>query len=233
MNRRSAAPVETPKAVDSAGKEICRYHLQGKCSRGDKCKYSHSAPEGRDANKSEQRKNTPPPRKKSPAAPVETIEEIEPTEVCTTMYWSDDELSEAEPVVPSRQRPTSAKRVSFNEKVEIREYVVENLQEGLTKTLSRRQRARATPVNASTSRSFKSEKEAVKRAIRWRESIDDDRDDVAVAAVARRWLIDTGSAYDLVSTKDAIEDPKKRLQKPLLMQTASGVMEASKRATEK
>eukprot|EP00971_Amphidinium_carterae_P334742 6470188-Amphidinium_carterae.1 len=33
MNRRSAAPVETPKTVDSAGKEICRYHLQGKCSR--------------------------------------------------------------------------------------------------------------------------------------------------------------------------------------------------------
>eukprot|EP00971_Amphidinium_carterae_P269130 5339204-Amphidinium_carterae.1 len=70
MNRRSAAPVETPKAVDSAGKEIYI----------DKCKYSHSAPEGRDANKTEQRKTTPPPRKKSPAAPVETIEEIEPTE---------------------------------------------------------------------------------------------------------------------------------------------------------
>eukprot|EP00971_Amphidinium_carterae_P071408 1412230-Amphidinium_carterae.1 len=41
------------------------------------------------------------------------------------------------------------------------------------------------------------------------------------------------SAYDLVSTKDAVEDPRKRLQKPLLMQTANGVMEASKRATEK
>eukprot|EP00971_Amphidinium_carterae_P100096 1979258-Amphidinium_carterae.1 len=77
----------------------------------------------------------PPPRKKSPAAPVETIEEVEPTEVRTTMYWSDDELSEAEPVVPSRQRPSSAKRVSFSEKIEVREYVVENLQEGLTKTL--------------------------------------------------------------------------------------------------
>eukprot|EP00971_Amphidinium_carterae_P072193 1428131-Amphidinium_carterae.1 len=105
MNRRSAAPVETPKAErDSAGKEICRYHLQGKCTKGDKCRYSHSAPEGRDANKPEQRRSTPPPRKKSPAAPVETIEEIEPTEVCTTTFWSDDESSETEPVAPSRHR---------------------------------------------------------------------------------------------------------------------------------
>eukprot|EP00971_Amphidinium_carterae_P291468 5786267-Amphidinium_carterae.2 len=149
------------------------------------------------------------------------------------MYWSDDEASDAEPVVPSRQKPSSAKHVSFNDQVEVREYFVNNLQEGLTKTLSRRQRARAIPVNASTSRSFKSEKEAVKRALQWRASMDNDQDDVAVAAVARRWLIDTGSAYDLVSTKDAVEDPRKRLQKPLLMQTANGVMEASKRATEK
>eukprot|EP00971_Amphidinium_carterae_P155587 3085463-Amphidinium_carterae.1 len=94
MNKRSAAPVETPKTVDSAGKEICRYHLQGKCSRGDKCKYSHGEPQGQDAKKTENRKTTPPPRKKSPAAPVETIEEIEPTEVCTTKYWSDDEASD-------------------------------------------------------------------------------------------------------------------------------------------
>eukprot|EP00971_Amphidinium_carterae_P315691 6275121-Amphidinium_carterae.1 len=128
------------------------------------------------------------------------------------MYWSDDESSDAEPVVPSRQKAPSAKRVSFNDKVEIREYFVDNLQEGLTRALSRRQRARASPVDASTSRSFKSEKEAVKRAIRWRASMDSDNDDAAVAAVARRWLIDTGSAYDL---------------------TANGVMEASKRATEK
>eukprot|EP00971_Amphidinium_carterae_P082280 1627050-Amphidinium_carterae.1 len=104
--------------------------------------------------------------------------------------------------------------------------------QNVSPSAKRRQRVRRVPVNASSSRSFKSEKEAVKRALRWRESIDDDRDDVAVAAVARKWLIDTGSAYDLVSTKDAVEDPKKRLQKPLLMQTANGVMEASKRATE-
>eukprot|EP00971_Amphidinium_carterae_P050212 989242-Amphidinium_carterae.3 len=39
--------------------------------------------------------------------------------------------------------------------------------------------------------------------------------------------------YILVSTKDAIEDPKKRLEKPLIMQTAFGIMEAEKRATEK
>eukprot|EP00971_Amphidinium_carterae_P088467 1750451-Amphidinium_carterae.1 len=63
--------------------------------------------------------------------------------------------------------------------------------------------------------------------------MDDDHEAVAMAAVARKWLIDTGSAYDLVSAKDAVEDPKKRLQKPLLMQTANGVMEASKRATER
>eukprot|EP00971_Amphidinium_carterae_P092319 1827943-Amphidinium_carterae.1 len=221
------------KTVDSAGKEICRYHLQGKCSRGDKCKYSHGQPEGQDAKRTENRKTTPPPRKKSPAAPVETIEEIEPTEVCTTMYWSDDEASDMEPAMPSRQNNTSVKHVSFNDKVEIREYQVDNLQVGLTKTLSRRWRAKAIPVDASAQRSFKAEKDAIKRAMRWRASMDDDADETAVAAVARRWLIDTGSAYDLVSTKDAIEDPKKRLQKPLLMQTASGVMEANKRATEK
>eukprot|EP00971_Amphidinium_carterae_P091452 1810601-Amphidinium_carterae.1 len=98
------------------------------------------------------------------------------------MYWSDDELSDAEPVVPSRQKTPSAKHVSFNDKVEIREYFVDNLQEGLTKTLSRRQRARAIPVNACTSRSLRSEKEAIKRAMRWRASMDDDNDDVAVAA---------------------------------------------------
>eukprot|EP00971_Amphidinium_carterae_P197984 3929309-Amphidinium_carterae.3 len=39
--------------------------------------------------------------------------------------------------------------------------------------------------------------------------IDNDEDDKIIAAVARKWLIDTGSAYDLVSTKDAVEDPKK------------------------
>eukprot|EP00971_Amphidinium_carterae_P346755 6488424-Amphidinium_carterae.1 len=31
--------------------------------------------------------------------------------------------------------------------------------------------------------------------------MDDDHEDVAAAAIARKWLIDTGSAYDLVSTK--------------------------------
>eukprot|EP00971_Amphidinium_carterae_P239285 4750321-Amphidinium_carterae.1 len=141
--------------------------------------------------------------------------------------------SDIEPVVPSRQKTSSGKHVSFNDKVEIREYTVVNLQEGLTKTLSRRWRAKAIPVDASPRRSFKSEKDAITRAMHWRASMEDDSDDVAVAAVARKWLIDTGSAYDLVSTKDAVEDPKKRLQKPLLMQTANGVMEASKRATEK
>eukprot|EP00971_Amphidinium_carterae_P043929 864281-Amphidinium_carterae.1 len=164
MNKRSAAPVEMPKTVDSAGKEICRYHLQGKCSRGDKCKYSHGQPEGQDAKKAENRKTTPPPRKKSPAAPVETIEEIsiEPTEVCTTMYWSDDEASDMEPVAPSRQKNPSVKHVSFNDKVEVKEYQVDNLQVGLTTTLRKRWRAKAMPIDASAQRSFKAEKDAVK-----------------------------------------------------------------------
>eukprot|EP00971_Amphidinium_carterae_P050213 989242-Amphidinium_carterae.4 len=31
------------------------------------------------------------------AAPVETVEEVEPSEVCTTSYWSDEVLSDVEP----------------------------------------------------------------------------------------------------------------------------------------
>eukprot|EP00971_Amphidinium_carterae_P122231 2420193-Amphidinium_carterae.2 len=93
------------------GKEVCRYFPQGKCTRGDSCKYLDVKPEGQDAKKTEYRNKTPPRRKPSPAAPVEAIEEVEPSEVCTTSYWSDDGSSDIEPIMANKRKaPAVANR---------------------------------------------------------------------------------------------------------------------------
>eukprot|EP00971_Amphidinium_carterae_P122230 2420193-Amphidinium_carterae.1 len=74
------------------------------------------------------------------------------------------------------------------------------MKSGLTKTLRKKQRARATPIDTTSKRSLPAEKDAVQRALRWRASVDNDEEDIVnvITAVARKWLIDTGSAYDVI-----------------------------------
>eukprot|EP00971_Amphidinium_carterae_P143002 2833107-Amphidinium_carterae.1 len=44
--------------------------------------------------------------------------------------------------------------------------------------------------------------------------------------------MDTGSAFDLADKRYSVPDPKLTLQRPLILNTANGLTEASKRSRE-
>eukprot|EP00971_Amphidinium_carterae_P133767 2649819-Amphidinium_carterae.1 len=54
----------------------------------------------------------------------------------------------------------------------------------------------------------------------------------AFSVQSRRWLMDTRSAFDLADKRYSIPDPKLTLQRPLILNTANGLTEASKRSRE-
>eukprot|EP00971_Amphidinium_carterae_P103468 2048482-Amphidinium_carterae.1 len=197
------------------GKMQERFQLKGKCTRGDSCKYLRlKANDGKKPREQKDCKGKSPTRgtegtdKKSnmtPTAPVEIVDNVDAMDVCAMSFWLDDETSDTDIAYNKKKRNEN---VTFAEKVEVIEFHVEKMMIGLTNTLRKKSRAKAATVDAarwhSPRRSVGAKRDTVVREERWMENLYTEDQGTHIIAVARKWLIDTGSAYDLVSAKDAV-----------------------------
>eukprot|EP00971_Amphidinium_carterae_P350587 6491635-Amphidinium_carterae.3 len=107
---------------------------------------------------------------------------------------------------------------------------------GRTKLLKKKSRARVGTQSPSKTDSRESVREARHRAKAMRAEVmseDEENNEYGAFSIQpRKWLMDTGSAFDLADKKFSTPDPKLTLQKPLILNTANGITEASKRSRE-
>eukprot|EP00971_Amphidinium_carterae_P113066 2239632-Amphidinium_carterae.1 len=179
-------------------------------------------------------------RNRKDAAPVtlrchssdDDTSSVDPEDINEVNHWSDEDDEFQEPYEVAAVRHKDMK-VTFSLQPEILTHEVENIIMGRTKLLKKKSRARVGTQSPSKADSRESVREARQRAKAMRAEViseEGDNDEYGAFSIQpRKWLMDTGSAFDLADKRFSTPDPKFTLQKPLILNTANGLTEASKR----